>query len=31
MAPPLGTWNLVTNMNNGLLNIANVDGQGNVK
>ena len=30
MAPPLGTWNVVTNLNNGLLNITNVDAQGNV-
>ena len=29
MAPPLGTWNVVT-MNNGLLNITGVDPQGNV-
>ena len=30
MAPPLGTWNVVTNLNNGLLNITGVDPQGNV-
>jgi hypothetical protein len=30
MAPPLGMWNVVTNLNNGLLNITNVDAQGNV-
>jgi hypothetical protein len=28
MAPPLGTWNVVTNLNNGLLNITGVDPQG---
>jgi len=30
MAPPLGTWNVVTNLNDALLNITNVDGQGNI-
>ena len=30
MAPPLGSWNVVTNLNNGLLNITNVDAAGNV-
>jgi hypothetical protein len=30
MAPPLGQWNVVTNLNNGLLNVTNVDASGNV-
>jgi hypothetical protein len=30
MSVPVGTWNVVTNLNNAVLNIMNVDGQGNV-
>jgi hypothetical protein len=30
MAVPVGTWNVVTNLNNAVLTITNVDGQGNV-
>ena len=30
MSVPVGTWNVVTDLNNSILNIINVDGQGNV-
>jgi hypothetical protein len=30
MAVPVGMWNLVTDLNNNVLNITNVDGQGNL-
>jgi hypothetical protein len=30
MSVPVGTWDVVTDLNNWLLNITNVDGQGNV-
>jgi hypothetical protein len=30
MAIPVGTWNVVTNLNDAVLNITNVDAQGNL-